>query len=100
MAALVPTAAEAAVAVAAGSVGPDGPRFARCLASTFGILAVGLAGALLGAPAAAAAPDCVKTGPMTTQCETPGHTQIITSPPAMHDDSWYPYGGFVVGFPW
>jgi hypothetical protein len=56
------------------------------------------AGALWLAPTAIAAPECTKTGPTTTQCETPGHTQIITSPPAMNDN-WYPFGGFVLGFP-
>jgi hypothetical protein len=52
------------------------------------------------APVAAAAPVCVNTGPMTTQCQTPGHSQIITSPPAMNNGAWYgwPYGGgFVLG---
>lgn len=52
------------------------------------------------APSAAAAPQCVNTGPTTTQCDTPGHSQITTSPPAMNDNAWWPYGGIVVGFPW
>jgi hypothetical protein len=32
---------------------------------------------------------------MTTQCQTPGHAQIITSPPAMNNGPWYgwPFGG-------
>ncbi|MET0455359.1 MAG: hypothetical protein ABW137_26260 [Mycobacterium sp.] len=58
-----------------------------------------IAGALLAAPTATATPDCTNTGPLTTQCETPGHAQIVTSPPVMNNNS-YPYGGFVVGFPW
>ncbi|MDX1870797.1 hypothetical protein SBI67_01570 [Mycolicibacterium sp. 120266] len=47
------------------------------------------------APPAAAAPDCVKTGPTTTQCSSPGHTQIVTSPPANNNGPFYgwPYGG-------
>ena len=54
----------------------------------------GTAGAVLLAPAAAAAPDCVNTGPNTTQCSTPGHTQIITGPPVMNNGPWgWPYGG-------
>jgi len=60
------------------------------------VLAVaGVTAAVAMAPAAAAAPDCVNTGPMTTQCQTPGHAQIITSPPAMNNGPWYgwPYGG-------
>ena len=68
----------------------------RWLATGFGTLAAAIA--LLVAPAASATPDCTQTGPTTTQCETAGHTQIITSPPAMNNN-WYPYGGFVIGFP-
>ena len=50
-------------------------------------------------PIASAAPDCVSTTPTTTQCQTPGHSQIVTSPPAMNHDTWWPYGGFAFGFP-
>jgi hypothetical protein len=60
------------------------------------VLAVaGVTAAAVMAPAAAAAPNCVSTGPTTTQCQTPGHAQIITSPPAMNNGPWYgwPYGG-------
>ena len=62
-----------------------------------GVLAV--AGAIVLAPAATAAPTCTNTTPTTTQCETPGHTQIVTSPPATNDAPWYgwPYGGFAIG---
>jgi hypothetical protein len=51
--------------------------------------------AVVMAPIATAAPDCINTGPTTTQCQTPGHAQIITSPPAMNNGPWYgwPYGG-------
>jgi len=55
------------------------------------------------APAAGAAPTCTNTGPNTTQCETNGSTQIVTSPPA---NNVYPYGGFPIisfggwGFGW
>lgn len=67
---------------------------------TLPLAAAGAAGALLLAPAASAAPQCIKTGPTTTQCETAGHTQITTSPPAMNNNTWWPYGGYAVGFPW
>ena len=71
----------------------------RCLTITF--VATGMVGALLLAPVAAAAPQCTQTGPTTTQCESPGHAQISTSPPAMNNNNnWWPYGGFVIGFPW
>lgn len=63
------------------------------------LLAVAILGApvaaALSAPLAAAAPQCVHTGPMTTQCASPGHTQIVTSPPATNNGPFYgwPYGG-------
>ncbi|MEU0494785.1 hypothetical protein [Mycobacterium sp. NPDC006124] len=62
--------------------------------------AVAIAAAVIFAPAAAAAPRCVQLDATTTQCQTPGHSQITTSPPAMNDNPWWPYGGVVVGFPW
>ena len=67
---------------------------------TIALAVVSAATAVALAPSAAAAPQCVNTGPTTTQCETPGHSQITTSPPAMNDNAWWPYGGVVVGFPW
>ena len=67
---------------------------------TTALVVVSAATAVALAPSAAAAPQCVNTGPTTTQCDTPGHSQITTSPPAMNDNAWWPYGGFVVGFPW
>jgi hypothetical protein len=63
------------------------------------VAAAGAVGAVLLAPAATAAPQCTQTTPTTTQCETPGHSQITTSPPAMNDNAWWPYGGFVIGLP-
>ncbi|MGH3676539.1 MAG: hypothetical protein ACRDU5_12530 [Mycobacterium sp.] len=51
---------------------------------------------VLAAPVAAAAPECTNTGPTTTQCESNGSTQIVTSPPATN---YYPYWGFpIIGF--
>jgi len=67
---------------------------------TIALAVVSAATAVALAPSAAAAPQCVNTGPTTTQCDTPGHSQITTSPPAMNDNAWWPYGGVVVGFPW
>ena len=46
--------------------------------------------AILTAPAGSAAPKCTNTSPNTTQCQTNGSTQIITSPPAMRNyGPWY-----------
>jgi hypothetical protein len=62
----------------------------------------GVSAAVALAPVSAAAPECVNTGPMTTQCQTPGHSQIVTSPPVMNN-GWYgwPYGGgFVLDLGW
>ncbi|WP_102143312.1 hypothetical protein [Mycobacterium hubeiense] len=58
--------------------------------------------AMLFAPVAAAVPECTNTGPTTTQCETNGSTQIITSPPAMNYNPWFgtPFGGIVFGIGW
>ena len=70
----------------------------RTLTTALAVVSAATAVAL--APPAAAAPQCVDTGPTTTQCETPGHSQITTSPPAMNNNAWWPYGGVVVGFPW
>jgi hypothetical protein len=67
---------------------------------TTALVVVSAATAVALAPSAAAAPQCVNTGPTTTQCDTPGHSQITTSPPAMNNNAWWPYGGVVVGFPW
>ena len=61
---------------------------------------VAVAAAVATAPVASAAPQCVNLTPTTTQCHTPGHSQITTSPPAMNDDTWWPYGTVVFGYPW
>ncbi|MBS1691794.1 MAG: hypothetical protein JST91_06185 [Actinobacteria bacterium] len=63
-------------------------------------VAAGCAGVALAlAPAAAATPECTTTAPNTTQCETNGSTQIVTSPPTFNNFPWfgYPFGGFLVG---
>lgn len=69
----------------------------RCAAVV--LAGIGVAVAVPFAPTASAAPECVHTTTTTTQCQTPGHTQIVTSPPAMNDNPWWPYGGFVIAFP-
>ena len=56
------------------------------------LAAAGLAAALLTTPVAAALPKCTNTGPNTTQCQTAGSTQIVTSPPPNN----FPWGGW----PW
>jgi hypothetical protein len=62
----------------------------RALAVPFTVAGIGAA--LLGAPVAAAAPNCVDTGPTTTQCTTGGSTSIVTSPPAMNYGPQYGWG--------
>ena len=62
------------------------------------LAAVAVSAAVLLAPVAAAAPECTNTGPRTTQCQTRGSTQIVTSPPAF-TSPWlgWPFGGFGFG---
>jgi hypothetical protein len=58
--------------------------------------AAAVAAAVAVAPVAAAAPQCTNTGPNTTQCETNGSAQIVTSPPANNN---YGYWGYpIIGF--
>ncbi|WP_454791912.1 hypothetical protein [Mycolicibacterium lutetiense] len=52
--------------------------------------------AILTAPDGTAAPKCTTTSPNTTQCQTNGSTQIVTSPPAMNN--YGPWYGGVFGF--
>ena len=55
---------------------------------------------LIVTPAASAAPRCVNIGPTTTQCETNGSSQIVTSPqPNNNWGGWVPWtrGGLVIG---
>lgn len=52
--------------------------------------------AILTAHAASAAPECTNVSPTTTQCQTNGSTQIVTSPPAMRN--YGPWYGGVFGF--
>jgi hypothetical protein len=58
----------------------------------------GIVVALFAAPVAAAAPQCVTTAPNTTQCQTNGSSQIVTSPSITTDPYWagWPWGGGIV----
>lgn len=63
------------------------------------ILAAGAVAAVVMAPAAVAAPQCTSVGPNTTQCETNGSSQIVTSPPVINNYGGWPYwggGGIVI----
>ena len=60
------------------------------------LAAAGACAAISAAPIAAAAPECTNTCPNTTQCESRGIAQIVTSPP---QNNYYPYWGFpIIGF--
>lgn len=63
------------------------------------LAAFGVCAAVALAPIASAAPQCTNTAPNTTQCQTNGSTQIVTSP---QQNNWYggwPWaGGLVIGF--
>ena len=63
------------------------------------VAGAGVCAAVLLAPVAVALPECTNTGPTTTQCQTGGSTQIVTSPPAMNFP-WlgWPVSGFGFGF--
>lgn len=60
---------------------------------------VGASAAIAMAPVAAAAPQCTNTGPNTTQCQTNGSAQIVTSPSQNNYYGGWPFygGGFVIG---
>ncbi|CDO32075.1 hypothetical protein [Mycolicibacterium porcinum] len=64
----------------------------RCLAALLAVPCL----AILTAPAGSAAPKCTNTSPNTTQCQTNGSTQIVTSPPALNN--YGPWYGPVFGF--
>ncbi|WP_286143102.1 hypothetical protein [Mycobacterium sp. GA-0227b] len=57
----------------------------------FAAAAVGMC--TLVAPAATAAPECVDIAPNTTQCDTNGSSQIVTSPSVQTG----PYRGWAWG---
>jgi hypothetical protein len=68
-------------------------RYTAILSASMGALA------LVMTPVAAAAPDCVNIGPTTTQCQTNGSAQIVTSPQPNNNYGGWPYwgGGLVIG---
>jgi hypothetical protein len=73
------------------------PNWLRGWASILGAGAV--CAALLAAPAAPAKPTCTNTGPNTTQCQSPGNAQIVTTPRVINPYPFWPYGGgFIIGF--
>lgn len=63
------------------------------------LAAGGIGAAIVLAPTAAAAPQCTNVSPNTTQCQTNGSSQIVTSPPVMNNYGGWPYwgGGLVIG---
>lgn len=54
--------------------------------------------ALLLAPSASAVPECVNVSELTTQCQTGGSTQIVTTPPQYPPYAlWWGFGFFPFG---
>jgi len=68
-------------------------RYSAILFATVGACAFAVT------PAATATPRCVNIGPTTTQCETNGSSQIVTSPQPVNNWGWMPWGdgGLVIG---
>jgi hypothetical protein len=64
------------------------------------LAATGACAAIAVAPVAAAIPQCTTTAPNTTQCQTNGSTQIVTSPQQNNNWAWpwFGGGGIVIGF--
>ncbi|MDT5052258.1 MAG: hypothetical protein QOF66_624 [Mycobacterium sp.] len=59
--------------------------------------AAGGCAAIAMAPVAAAAPpQCTTVAPNTTQCQTNGSAQIITSPQLQNNNWGWPWGGGLV----
>ena len=72
--------------------------FIRSLSSV--LATAGVCAAVAVAPVAAAQPRCTTTAPYTTQCETNGSTQIVTSPQQNNNYGGWPWwggGGLVIG---
>jgi hypothetical protein len=64
------------------------------------LAAAGASAAIALAPVAAATPQCTTTAPNTTQCQTNGSTQIVTSPQVQNNWGGWPWwggGGIVIG---
>jgi hypothetical protein len=60
------------------------------------LAAAGISAALAMAPVAAAAPECTTVAPNTTQCETNGSAQIVTSPQLQNNYGGWPWGGGLI----
>jgi hypothetical protein len=75
---------------------------AHILTLTTAFAMVGTACVIALAPAASADPTCINTGPNTTQCSTPGHTQIVTGPPPDTNpyNGWPAWGWGGIGIRW
>lgn len=70
----------------------------RLRALTTLLAAAGISAAIATAPVAAAAPECTTVAPNTTQCETNGSAQIVTSPQLTNNWGWPGWGsGFIIG---
>jgi hypothetical protein len=70
----------------------------RCLTPL--LAATGFSAAIVMAPLAAAQPTCTTTAPNTTQCQTNGSVQIVTSPQQNNFYGGWPWwggGGLVIG---
>jgi hypothetical protein len=61
------------------------------------LAATGSCAAIALAPVAAAMPRCTTVAPNTTQCETNGSAQIVTSPQVQNNWGWPWGGGFIIG---
>jgi hypothetical protein len=61
------------------------------------LAAAGFSAAIAMAPIGAAQPQCTTVAPNTTQCQTNGSSQIVTSP-QLQNNYWggWPYGGGLV----
>jgi hypothetical protein len=55
--------------------------------------AAGICAAIVVAPVASTAPQCTNVGPNTTQCQTNGSSQIVTSPQVTNNFWGYPWWG-------
>ncbi|BCI55113.1 hypothetical protein NIIDNTM18_43910 [Mycolicibacterium litorale] len=72
-------------------------RIGTSTATTISTIALACT-AVLFAPTATALPNCVNTSQRTTQCETGGSTQIVTTPPDInYGFPWWGFGIFPFG---
>ncbi|MGE2714006.1 hypothetical protein ACQI4L_08110 [Mycolicibacterium litorale] len=72
-------------------------RIGSSTATTISAVAL-ISAALFAAPTATALPRCVDTSARTTQCETGGSTQIVTTPPDInYGFPWWGFGIFPFG---